>query len=177
MFRIDENNLEIIEYYHRGQTPWVRFLDRMTNIEQTEKAEVIASLCGVSRRTLARWCDGSQAMPLSANRLIQVHLFGVMPWSGWQSCRVKLGRNQQDSPEWMIVSHQWPSRFHFTPGVLNMFAAGMDDSLSRINALKDEVDRLRETVNALSTRKPPPLPCAEIVPFSHYQKLRKLENQ
>ena len=97
-----------IEYYHQGKTPWVRCYDLETMRETTVPADFVAKLCGISRQTLSRWCDGSQKLPDAAARLIQVVVLGVMPWAGWEKCRVREGLTQHNEHRWMIVSSVWP---------------------------------------------------------------------
>lgn len=162
----------VLAYEHEGKTPWLRITDSSTDVSERLHADYAAEICGVSRRTISRWCDGTQEPPLSALRLLKILVFGDMPWEHWDHCQVKQRRDQWDNLQWMIVSHQWAPRFHFTPGTLNYFAAGMDQTAS----LQREIDTLRETVNALTTRQAPPLPCAEIIPLKHYQN-RKDNNQ
>lgn len=147
--------------FHTGKTPFLKLDDgtRCTSVRMDDAA----ALAGVSRQTLARWVAGTQAAPLAAVRLFQVAYLGLLPWHGWERFRM---HRQPDGSQRL---HHGEILQHWTPERVVMIAYGYD----RAADLQRTVDTLRATVNALSTRQAPPLPCAEIIPISHYMQAKK----
>lgn len=148
-----------LRIFHTGKRPFL--LISLGDLQATTAADDAAALAGVNRQTLSRWADDKHHAPASALRLFAIVYLGLMPWPGFEKIRVS--RHQERAG---MVSQEWPARCYMEPWRLNYFASGLDESLH----LKNEISTLRATVTALSTRQPPPIPCAEIIPFELIKK-------
>lgn len=159
------NDHVILSCFHNGKTPYLKIsTGTRSNVTRLDDA---AALAGVSRQTLARWCDGTQRPALAALRLFQVAYLGLMPWPEWAPFRMAHGRDQDNRQRWLITHDQVAQ--HWTPERVLMIGYGYDAAAE----LRRQRDLLQATVTALSTRQPPPLPCAEIIPLSHFQQAKK----
>ena len=145
-----------LSLFHNGRTPHLSiFTDRQ---RYTCPLDDAAALAGVSRQTLTRWIDRRQTPPLSALRLFSVVYLGNLPWQGWQDFRIAPGRDQDNALRHLLTHADF--RQFWTPERVLMIGHGYD----RADELERTVATLRATINALTTRQPPPLPCAEIIP-------------
>lgn len=151
-----------LRIYHSGKRPFITISHG--DLQATTSADEAAQLAGVNRQTLSRWADDKHRAPASALHLFAIVYLGLMPWPGFE--RIRISRFQDRTG---MISQDWPARCYMEPWRLNYFACGLDDS----QHLKNEITKLRATVTALSTRQPPPLPCAEIIPLAYYQDTKK----
>ena len=147
-----------MSHFHTGKTPYLTLDDGIRS--RVVAMDDAAALAGVARQTLVRWCDGTQRPPGSALRLFQVVYLGVMPWLSWDPFRMIPGSDGRH-----IMIHD-QIRQHWTPERILMIAHGYD----RAAELERTLATLRATVTALSTRQPPPIPCAEIIHFPQAKK-------
>lgn len=157
-----------IQYWHHGKTPYVTIscLFHGEQISTGMKADDAAALVGVSRQTLHGWAEGSHKPPESALRLFCIVALGLVPWPGFEAVRALCVKDRDGVSHWGLISRQWPKRIHLTPQALAYWAAGHDQA----QGMHNEIRMLRATVNALSTRQKPPIPCAEIIPIEHYRR-------
>lgn len=128
----------------------------------TVKLADFAETHGVSVLTARRWSRGQQSPPLAVLRYSAVVYFGVFPWPKWSQFRIVDGISSENTRGWLLTHDQ--IKRSWTPAQLIGTCYGLDSAV----ALQDEIRTLQATVTALSTRQPPPRPCAEIIPFEPY---------
>lgn len=126
-----------------------------------------ADLAGVSPRTLERWCNGTQAPPVSALQLYRAAYLGWMPWEGWEDFRMARGLDNNGTLR-RLLTHNLCTNW-WAPE--RLFLQAYD--YNRAQDLQRTVDALQATITALSTRQPPPIPCAEIIPLAPYLQTKK----
>ena len=149
------NDPVILSRFHNARRQFLK-------VSQGEQSAAVdyagaARLAGVSPRTLERWCNGSQAAPPSALALFRVAYLGWMPWPEWAPFRLSYGLDNTGAARWLITHD---NGLWWTPERLLMIGHGYDAA----DDLRREIATLRATVNALTTRQAPPIPCAEIIP-------------
>lgn len=157
-----------MSYSHRGKTPYVKLKALVLGhpTQQLVLADELAELAGVSRQTIRHWCEGRHLMPKSAKWVFVVKYLGCAPWPGFDGIRAKEAFDHNGNRCWGFVAKNWRMKVLITPAILNYMATGIDET----QFLRNEINTLRQTINALTTRKAPPLPCAEIIPFEHYTR-------
>lgn len=163
--KTSNNDGVILSCFHNGKTPYLKISDGIrTHVARLDDA---ATLAGVSCQTLARWCDGTQRPAVAALRLFRVAYLGWMPWPEWEPFRMMHGHDQDHRLRW-LVTHAQVAQW-WTPERLLMISHGFDAA----QAWRERAELLQATVTALSTRQPPPLPCAEIIPIAHFLQAKK----
>lgn len=148
-----------LRIFHTGKRPFLSISHG--ELQASVPADEAATLVGVNRQTLSRWAHDKHRAPVSALHLFAIVYLGLMPWPGFENIRVK--RFQE---HYGMVSDVWPARVFIESWRLDYLASDLDDT----QHLKREILMLRATVTALSTRQPPPIPCAEIIQLNHYQE-------
>lgn len=150
---------------HNGKTPFLKISDTLQT--QILPMDTAAGALGVSRQTLARWCEGTQKAPTASLRLLQVLYLGYMPWPEWNDFRMVERPAAKHGHRWLMVHPDF--REFWTRERLMMMALSYDAAAEvrremerQVQQYQERVDLLQATVTALSTKQPPPLPCAQI---------------
>lgn len=135
-----------------------------SDIEARVAIAEICSFLEVSRITVLRWVNCSQCPPRSALKLLAIRYLGFVPWPGFEDIRAIESLDQNNARAWGFIGNQWPNKLLITIDKLNFYAS----DLQQAYGLQLQVSSLRQTINELTTRQTPSLPCAEIIPISHY---------